>query len=348
MQVKKLLSIPRNKLIGGRVLKTGLAVFITSSICMIFNWPAVFAVITSIVTIEPTVSNSIRKGLVRFPASAIGSLYAVSFILIFGQSPITYTGAAVLTIVTCSKLKLREGLLVATLTAVAMIEVIHDNFMFAFFLRLGTTTIGLLVSTVVNFLILPPNYTNTIQSNIDRAIEASIDELKLFAHKLSLGQNDDSTLRSEEIFDQLHNQLILTEELLRFQRSEAYYHPITKQEKRELLKEQKQLRALKLMHYHIGNLNSTEVVAVRWKHFEMDYVIEAIHLITDTLANLDTFDEQQQKKQVDELMNRFWKIPNTNPIQKEGEDRHYFHSESVILYELLSIFQLTEQLINER
>ncbi|HLR40472.1 MAG TPA: aromatic acid exporter family protein, partial [Virgibacillus sp.] len=151
---------------GGRVVKTGVAIFLTAWICELLHWPPVFAVITAIVTIEPTVSDSIKKGVIRFPASAIGSAYAVFFISLFGNSPITYTLAAVFTIATCFKLKLHAGLLVATLTSVAMVEVIHGNYLVSFFIRLGTTTTGLLVSTLVNMFILPPDYTKEIVKNV--------------------------------------------------------------------------------------------------------------------------------------------------------------------------------------
>ena len=85
---------------GNRIVKTALAVFLTAFICQLIGWPPVFAVITAIVTLEPTVSDSIKKGIVRFPASAIGSFYAVLFIALFHTSPITYTLAAALTIIT--------------------------------------------------------------------------------------------------------------------------------------------------------------------------------------------------------------------------------------------------------
>ncbi|WP_339179091.1 aromatic acid exporter family protein [Oceanobacillus sp. FSL W7-1293] len=128
-------------IIGNRVIKTGIAVFFTALICKWFNFPPTFAVITAIVTIEPTVTDSIKKGLVRFPASAIGAAYAVIFLAIFGNSPLTYMLAAILTIFTCFRLNLHAGLLVATLTAIAMIELVDDSYFLSFLIRLATTTI---------------------------------------------------------------------------------------------------------------------------------------------------------------------------------------------------------------
>ena len=156
------------RLPGHRIVKTAVAVCVTAFICIWLHWPPVFAVITAIVTLEPTVKDSIQKGIIRFPASAIGSFYAVLFISLFGNTAITYTLAATLTIITCYRLNLHAGLLVATITSVAMIEVIHDNYMMAFFIRLGTTSIGLIVSTLVNMFIFPPNYQKIIEQNLQQ------------------------------------------------------------------------------------------------------------------------------------------------------------------------------------
>ena len=41
--------------------KTGIAVFLTVLVCEFFNIPTIFAVITAIVTIEPTATDSIKK-----------------------------------------------------------------------------------------------------------------------------------------------------------------------------------------------------------------------------------------------------------------------------------------------
>src|SRR5699024_8763344 len=54
----------------------------------------------------------------------------------------------------------------ATITAVAMIEVVYDNYLMSFFIRLGTTTVGIVVSTLVNMLIFPPNYIKEIEINL--------------------------------------------------------------------------------------------------------------------------------------------------------------------------------------
>ena len=57
------------KFVGGRILKTGLAAFLTAWICDALGLPVLFAVITAIVTVEPTASDSIKKGHHTFSSS---------------------------------------------------------------------------------------------------------------------------------------------------------------------------------------------------------------------------------------------------------------------------------------
>lgn len=335
----------KRTIIGSRTFKTGIAVFITSTICLALDFPAVFAVITSIVSIEPTVGQSIKKGIIRFPASAIGSFFAVLFIFLFGNSPITYTGAAIFTIITCYKLKLFDGLLVATLTSVAMIEIIHGNFFLSFITRLGTTSIGLIVSTAVNFFIFPPDYTKRIIYNIQTAKEASIDELRFFAHNL-LHRHDGKAkckLATEETFNQLQTQLKKTEELLDFQRSEAQFHRLTDEAKAELIFEEKQLDVLKSIHYHIRNLHSVNVRLIEWSDNQVEETVKAINRLTELLGQSKPVNHNIVKDQVADLMERFRQAERKHFVAPNGNST-YFEPEIIILYEILAIFQLTESL----
>ncbi|SER52151.1 Uncharacterized membrane protein YgaE, UPF0421/DUF939 family [Gracilibacillus ureilyticus] len=332
----------RIKFFGGRVIKTGLAVFLTSALCEWIGWPAVFAVITAIVTIEPTVASSIKKGIVRFPASAIGSFYAVIFIYFFGNSPITYTLAALFTIITCFRLGLHAGLLVATLTSVAMIEVIHANLLVSFLIRLGTTTIGLLVSTLVNMFVLPPNYTKRISKNFEELRRKTGEELGM-ATKILI-QDENNTLGRGEVdqrFQQLKVALDKTEELLQFQTDETKYHRLQDDAKRLFELEQINVAKLRLVHYHIGNLINTPIQTVCWSQKERKDILRMVDTLVDFMKYPSHYKAKAYKQQVKNLMEHFWN--NNKPQGKEYES--LFSSEVIILYELLSIYNLTEEII---
>ncbi|GGJ90250.1 UPF0421 protein [Lentibacillus kapialis] len=329
------------KLAGSRVVKTGISIFITAWICVLLNWPPVFAVITAIVTIEPTVSDSIKKGIVRFPASAIGSAYAVLFISLFGDSPLTYALAAVFTIATCFRLKLHAGLLVATLTAVAMIEVIHTNVLMSFFIRLGTTTTGLVVSTVVNMFMMPPEYTNEIAKKLESiafrtgiAVEKVIQDLLDNQHQVVVVEQD--------LAEQLDKMIHQTEQLIRFQKEEAKFHPLAGSEQTHFQQEQEQLVRLRLIHYHLGNLIYSSFNAVEWPDEKRTAIMNAVTEMAQSLKHPDAYERSKHREQFTRLTNIFWDDNRAIAEKKEKQPAN-LPPELTILYELLSIYNLVER-----
>ncbi|MDG5473268.1 aromatic acid exporter family protein [Jeotgalibacillus sp. ET6] len=247
----------KNRFIGGRIVKTGVAVFITAFICQLLNLPVMFAVITAIVTIEPTAADSIRKGMIRFPASAIGGAVAMLTAFLLGDIAITYAIAAVVTIWLCHKLRLEAGMLVAALTAVAMIPGAEDHFMLTFITRLGTTLIGLFTSTLVNFVLLPPKYEKQItqQSN-----ESQHEFTAIFQQRIEELLNGKVRSRHlEGTAERLRHKLDRIETLCKFQLEEWHYHKYKREEMRKVHFHQKKIYLLKQLTYHLTNLISPPV-----------------------------------------------------------------------------------------
>ncbi|SDH63428.1 Uncharacterized membrane protein YgaE, UPF0421/DUF939 family [Alteribacillus persepolensis] len=327
---------------GSRVIKTGIAIFITAWLCEWLGWPPVFAVITAIVTIEPTVSDSIKKGFIRFPASAIGSFYAVLFISFFDHSPLTYTLAAVCTITTCVKLRLHAGLLVATLTAVAMVEVIHSNYIISFFIRLGTTTIGLIVSTAVNMFLFPPDYTKNIVENINSMAQKTGKTVEnVFRYVLEARDREAKDNPGEEMMEQLHKAFHQTETLIQFQKDEAKYHPLTGREKRLFELVQDQLTRLRMIHYHVDNIVKIPMETLSWSAEERSTVMGAVLKLAAELQSDSAYDRSLHQKQLSHLMELFWE---GNEEITKNSDQHptHFPPELIILYELLAIYEQVE------
>lgn len=329
---------------GSRIVKTGIAIFLTAVICEWFNWPPVFAVITAIVTIEPTVSDSIKKGIVRFPASAIGSAFAVFFITLFGNSPITYTLAAVTTILVCYRLNLHAGLLVATLTAVAMVEVIHSNYLISFFIRLGTTTIGLLVSTAVNMFVFPPNYRQEILDSIERIGErAAIMIEQAFQTILYDGEMDRQEV--QVVIQKMTTEIRKTETLIRFQRDEATLFPWGKNNKDALLMAEQQLLFLHNLDYHLGSLLDMPIHKLSWTIKERTIIMQAVSELATDLQNPVTYDEEKHQQQLKKITKLFWKGTKNFTTTPDNHPTH-FPPEFIILYELVNIYNLVDQFYN--
>lgn len=328
----------RFRFAGSRVVKTAVAVFLTAWICEWLNWPPVFAVITAIVTLEPTVSDSIKKGLVRFPASAIGSFYAVLFISLFGNSPITYTLAAVLTIVTCFRLRLHAGLLVATLTAVAMVEVIHSNFLISFFIRLGTTTTGLVVSTIVNMFVLPPDYTQEIIQNIKKASKRTGRFMeKVFRDILDDKREDDTA--NKQLICQLDQKLNKIDTLIRFQRDESQFHPLVGTDKERFHYAQYHMRQLRLIHYHLDNLIHTPLQTLTWSQAEIQIILEVVTALGQSLQDSSLYDPDEHMEQFNQLIALLWD-DNEWVTRKKHPYPTRIPLKLVVLYELLAIYNL--------
>jgi len=329
------------RLAGSRVVKTGIAIFITAWICILLEWPPVFAVITAIVTIEPTVSDSIKKGIIRFPASAIGSAYAVLFISLFGNSPLTYTLAAVFTIATCFRLKLHAGLLVATLTSVAMVEVIHTNVLMSFFIRLGTTTTGLVVSTVVNMFMLPPEYTKEITKRLETiAFRSGIAVERVFQDILD--DQHQIIVVEQELTERLDKMIRQTEQLIRFQEEESKYHPLVGSEQTQFRQDQKQLVQLRLINYHIENLVYTLFDTAEWPPEERTDIMNAVTALAQSLKRPDAYDRNKHREQFNRLTEIFWDDTEVITTAKKQHPAA-LPPELKVLYELLSIYNLVEK-----
>ncbi|MBI5974736.1 FUSC family protein [Staphylococcus canis] len=210
-------------LIGARTIKTGLATFLTALFCLMLNLNPIFAILSAVVTIEPTVKASIRKGYKRLPATVMGAFIAVVCTYLFGDdSALTYGLTATITIILCIQFNLHVGITVATLTALAMIPDIEHDYAFNFFSRLLTAIIGLGTAGLVNFIVLPPKYYNQIESLIEKT-ERHIYHLFDCRMKELLVGNFDSK-KSDQAAEQLHIWNTRIEELLGFQRDELNFH----------------------------------------------------------------------------------------------------------------------------
>jgi uncharacterized membrane protein YgaE (UPF0421/DUF939 family) len=337
-----MLKIKKFKIVGGRVIKTAIAVFLTALICYWLDLPAAFAVITAIVTVEPTAADSIRKGLVRFPASAIGAALAILFTFFFGDSPVTYTLATLFTIVLCLKLHLEDGMLVATLTAVAMIPTTHDHYLLSFISRLGTTSIGLIISTLVNIFVLPPNYSPRISTMIHNLFVKTGNLLETRIIELVL--NKKSGARTRFLFQEVNKSMETIEKLCLYQRKEWKYHRHSRKDMKVFHYENKKMSILRQIHYHLGNLMLLPQHDIRWEEEKQNKIINAVQSLVEIIQDPKHLVSDEHYNKYKELLEEFWHVRDELKEVKERDHHHFFSTETVLLFELLSIQDLTEEL----
>ncbi|WP_078427097.1 aromatic acid exporter family protein [Alkalihalobacterium alkalinitrilicum] len=240
--------------LGKRLLKTGIAVFLTALICQWLDWPVVFAVIAAIVTVEPTVHASIQKGKIRLPAAAIGAAIAMSFDFLFGNVPLTFALSAFFTIYICHKLRWDDAILVATLTAIAMIPMTSESFFIAFLIRIATTSIGIVVSTLVNLIIWPPNFMKEITADCHKLFTETIE---LIEDTLQYQLTKDRNRQVLKIrFERLSKGIERTNETIRLQREDLRYRKRNVANAKTLYDLELQIDLLHKVSFHIGDILS--------------------------------------------------------------------------------------------
>jgi uncharacterized membrane protein YgaE (UPF0421/DUF939 family) len=328
----------KRKFVGGRIVKTCIAAFVTAWICNLLEWPALFAVVTAIVTVEPTAADSIKKGVIRFPAAAIGAGFAMGLESLFGQSAITYALSAALTLIACYKLRLDAGTLVATLTAVAMIPETEGYYLESFFIRLGTTGIGLIVSTIINFAFLPPNFTTTIINNVDELYERCGMLLVNYLKKI---EKDKRQFTRE--YQMLSRLLEKTYQLIQYQREEWKYRRHSISDIRRFNVVLRKLEYFQKILYHIGNLvYMTERIRLSTEESER---IEKTGLsIARILQDSHHVIEQEHYNYIDELDILFHSVNHHDEGSDRHRYRHHFSAKMVVIYDLLAIHDIIEDL----
>ena len=322
-----------HKILGGRVIKTGVSVFLTAAICQYFDLPVVFAVIAAIVTIEPTATASVKKGMIRFPAAAIGAGFAMVLDYWLGQAPLTYALAAVLTIIVCHRLHWDDAIIVATLTAVAMIPETEESFLLAFFIRLATTSIGIVVSTLVNLIVLPPKFSLMID-HLKGDLSIKVADLV----QDSVNHIMDSSENSRQLilrFNQLTKEMERSLQLIQYQRDELRYRKHSISDIRKVSRQQKELDRIQKTMYHLGNLVSMK--PQREPMEEQMIIRQAAETISDQLKRNPT--PRYQPEDISLTLRQYIRLQEQELTVNHSQEI-YFSSAVQLCYELLAINQL--------
>lgn len=331
------MGIKGRNLLGGRLAKSFLASLITAYICQFLHWPPLFAVMTAVVSIENTSADSFKKGLIRFPASAIGAAIAMGLEAFLGTSALAYTLAATFTLIVCSRLKLHDGIVVAVLTAVAMLPVTYGNYLDSFFIRLCTTFTGIAVATAINYFILPPNYFVAIQKRTDKIVKESAKWLELFfteelptKSRLRLSYQK-QVKELDEIFRLIH-----------FQRTEWRYHWRGQEKILKLNHTQRLLEMLQAMQHQLADLVYFSCNPSLFKGLNKDIIKGYGKELVLSIENTNEPFSQEYEKLFDDVCVLFERV-------KEEENPHFDRHPQLtpkikLLYDLFDIHDLVKKI----
>lgn len=206
--------------IGARVFKTGLAVTLSiflSQLLIPDNSPSL-AAIAAITTTMPTVRGSYNMLTRRVLANSIGGIIALIMLYLIGSNPITIGLVTILTITVLNAVNLEDVVSLASITAIIVMLSTSNSIELIALYRVLETIIGVVVSFLVNWLIMPPrhdkpyynsttNLTNELHIYI-RAILRKNASYELLHQDLKWAESELKKLNV--LYELMHNEVIFT------------------------------------------------------------------------------------------------------------------------------------------
>lgn len=177
---------------GMRIIKTGLAVFVTAVLYMFLGRSdsSVFlALIAGVVSMQDTMGHSVRMGVIRLMGTAIGGIIGIVLtwaITVLNVKEIEFIRAIVLAIgtmlciVTCVWLDLRDGSVISVVVCQAILiqEPVSHSYIYALN-RILDTAIGIVVSVVINVIIRKPPTIDDRKQKIEEIKELKYETREL-------------------------------------------------------------------------------------------------------------------------------------------------------------------------
>jgi len=189
--------------IGTRIIKTGIAVFITMYLCKIIKLePAVFGAISAVINIQPSIYLTLKTAREQIIIHIIGVFFGLIFGYLFGGNPFIMGAVTILIILLCIRLKLQNGILMGIVAAIFVLNSPSNQFFEHAYSRSSVIFIGLAVAMIINITVLPPKYRHLFVKKLREFNEKSVDYFCQAVHDFSILDNKEilvSVAKREEI-----------------------------------------------------------------------------------------------------------------------------------------------------
>ncbi|MEB6299600.1 aromatic acid exporter family protein [Staphylococcus xylosus] len=311
--------------LGARILKTGIAIILALFIASLLPNEAglkAIAGVSAVVAMQPSVFRSIKTVSDQALGNVVGALLAVAMVTVFGDNVIIMGVTVILLIAILFRFNLAHVATLASVTALIIMGQHSGNFYVSAFYRFVLVMIGVISSSTVNLLFLPPKFESKIYYN---SLNICSDIFVWF--KLVL--NDTS-----EYHHIKEDRGVISDRIKRLEQTFSYYEeerPFTKKQvyaqnrKKILFKEvvrstRHAYEVLKKMNRYQNDLHNLNHELLLQIKLELDTLIayhEQIFISLSKKAKYDVsqFDSQIENPQKKELMDAFQKEIIKNPYQ---------------------------------
>lgn len=170
--------------LGARIFKTGIAIVLALFIAELLNVPSpVFAGISAVFAVQPTIYRSYLTILEQLQGNIIGAIIAVIFVLLFGNHVIFIGLAAIIIIIINLKLNLEKTISLSLVTLIVIMQSPSEGFIEFASVRFFTIMLGVLSAFIVNLIFLPPKYEKKLFESISEVTGEILKWIRLCSRK---------------------------------------------------------------------------------------------------------------------------------------------------------------------
>ncbi len=158
-------------LVGGRVLKTALAVTLSILIAQQLGLERVtLAAIVALLTVQRTFFHSLQQSMAKLGSVLLGGVLGTTFSFAFGVSPLGYGLVTLAAIYICLQLRWQDHIVLTAVTAITVIFSGSDLPWTFSLEQIFTAMLGAVCALAINYL-FTPNHRKDVQEKLVRAEE---------------------------------------------------------------------------------------------------------------------------------------------------------------------------------
>ena len=171
--------------LGGRIIKTGVALTLSLYAAMFFNLePLIFAALAAVLSVQPSLYRSWQNIVAQLQGNLIGAVLAVSGAYLLGNDPFVIGLVVMIVIGINLQLRIEKSIPLAIVTVIAIMESTTGNFPLYALERFGLIMLGIGSSVFVNVVFLPPKYEEKLYVKMHEANQDVLSYLRsvMFDH----------------------------------------------------------------------------------------------------------------------------------------------------------------------
>lgn len=187
----------RRYLVGGRVLKTALAVTLAIFITQQLGLERVtIAAIVALLTVQRSFYNSLIQSTAKLGSVVIGGLLGTAFSYFFGVSPLGYGLVTILAIYICLRLNWQDNIALTSVTAITVIFSETDLPIIFSLTHTFTALLGALSALGVNFL-FTPNHRKEVINKLDYVERGLRETISFIMAEITEPGQDDQNFKEQ-------------------------------------------------------------------------------------------------------------------------------------------------------